>query len=118
MLYEVITPIRPGILSQFVSTRKMASFSCTNVQSDSQSRHRHQESCNSSACSTQSAVMGSMIHGLTVPGAIEAAQRRNGFTKGWFEWLTRAPWGNPAFSGMFLSLVMFGFIGGIRNNFV
>jgi len=61
------------------------------------------------------AVMGSMIHGLTVPGAIEAAQRRNGFTRGAFEWLTKAPWGNPAFSGMFLSLVMFGFIGGISG---
>ncbi|HRY05506.1 MAG TPA: cbb3-type cytochrome c oxidase subunit I [Hyphomicrobiaceae bacterium] len=61
------------------------------------------------------AVMGSMIHGLTVPGAIEAAQRRNGLTRGAFEWLTKAPWGNPAFAGMFLSLVMFGFIGGISG---
>jgi len=61
------------------------------------------------------AVLGSMIHGFTVPGAIEAAQRRNGFTKGVFEWLRKAPWGNPAFSGMFLSLVMFGFIGGISG---
>jgi cytochrome c oxidase subunit I len=51
------------------------------------------------------AVMGSMIHGLTVPGAIEAAQRKNGFNKGMFEWLRKAPWGNPAFSGMFLSLM-------------
>ncbi len=61
------------------------------------------------------AVLGSMIHGLTVPGAIEAAQRRNGYTRGAFEWLTKAPWGNPAFSGMFMSLVMFGFIGGITG---
>ncbi len=61
------------------------------------------------------AVMGSMVHGLTVPGAIEAAQRRNGYTRGAFEWLRKAPWGNPAFSGMFLSLVMFGFIGGISG---
>jgi cytochrome c oxidase subunit 1 len=61
------------------------------------------------------AVLGSMIHGLTVPGAIEAAQRRNGYTKGAFEWLRKAPWGNPAFSGMFLSLVFFGFIGGISG---
>ena len=61
------------------------------------------------------AVMGSMIHGLTVPGSIEAAQRRNGFTKGIFEWLRKAPWSHPAFSGMFLSLVMFGFIGGISG---
>jgi cytochrome c oxidase subunit 1 len=61
------------------------------------------------------AVLGSLIHGMTVPGAIEAAQRRNGYTRGWFEWLTKAPWGNPAFAGMFLSLVMFGFIGGITG---
>jgi len=61
------------------------------------------------------AVMGSMIHGMTVPGSIEAAQRRNGYTKGAFEWLRKAPWGNPAFAGMFLSLVLFGFIGGISG---
>ncbi|MCC6888332.1 MAG: cbb3-type cytochrome c oxidase subunit I [Hyphomicrobiales bacterium] len=61
------------------------------------------------------AVLGSMIHGMTVPGAIEAAQRRNGFDKGVFEWLRKAPWGNPAFSGMFLSLVLFGFVGGISG---
>ena len=61
------------------------------------------------------AVLGSLIHGLSVPGAIEAAQRRRGFTKGVFEWLRKAPWGNPAFAGMFLSLVMFGFIGGISG---
>ncbi|MBO33718.1 MAG: cytochrome C oxidase subunit I [Rhodospirillaceae bacterium] len=61
------------------------------------------------------AVMASMIHGLTVPGAIEAAQRKNGYTNGLFEWLRKAPWGNPVFSGMFLSLVMFGFLGGITG---
>ena len=41
------------------------------------------------------AVMASMIHGFTVPGAIEAAQRRKGYTNGLFEWLRKAPWGNP-----------------------
>jgi cytochrome c oxidase subunit 1 len=61
------------------------------------------------------AVLGSMIHGMTVPGSIEAAQRKNGFTNGVFEWLRKAPWGNPAFAGMFLSLVMFGFLGGISG---
>ena len=61
------------------------------------------------------AVLGSMIHGMSVPGAIEAAQRRKGFTKGTFEWLRRAPWGNPAFSGMVMSVVMFGFLGGISG---
>ncbi|OGT32494.1 MAG: cytochrome C oxidase subunit I [Gammaproteobacteria bacterium RBG_16_51_14] len=61
------------------------------------------------------AVLGSMIHGLTVPGSIEAAQRRKGYNNGLFEWLRKAPWGNPAFSGMFLSLILFGFLGGISG---
>jgi cytochrome c oxidase subunit 1 len=61
------------------------------------------------------AVMGSMVHGMTVPGSIEAAQRKNGFTKGVFEWLRKAPWGNAAFAGMFMSLVLFGFLGGISG---
>jgi len=61
------------------------------------------------------AVLGSMIHGMSVPGAIEAAQRGKGYTKGAFEWLRKAPWGNPAFSGLMLSLVLFGFLGGISG---
>ena len=61
------------------------------------------------------AVLGSMVHGMTVPGSIEAAQRAKGYTNGLFEWLRKAPWGNPAFAGMFLSLVMFGFLGGISG---
>jgi cytochrome c oxidase subunit 1 len=61
------------------------------------------------------AVLGSMVHGMTVPGSIEAAQRAKGLTNGMFEWLRKAPWGNPAFSGMFLSLILFGFIGGISG---
>ncbi len=61
------------------------------------------------------AVLASMIHGLTVPGSIEVAQRAKGFTHGMFEWLRKAPWGNPVFSGMFISLLIFGFIGGITG---
>jgi cytochrome c oxidase subunit 1 len=61
------------------------------------------------------AVLASMIHGLTVPGAIEVAQRGKGFTKGLFEWIRKAPWGNPVFSGMFISLIGFGFLGGISG---
>jgi len=61
------------------------------------------------------AVLGSMIHGLTVPGAVEAAQRKKGFNKGLFEWLRKAPWGNPVFSGMALSVILFGFLGGISG---
>ena len=45
----------------------------------------------------------------------EAAQRSRGLTKGLFEWLRKAPWSNPAFAGMFMSLVFFGFIGGISG---
>jgi cytochrome c oxidase subunit 1 len=61
------------------------------------------------------AVMASMVHGLTVPGSIEAAQRAKGLNSGFFEWLRKAPWGNPTFSGMFISLVGFGFLGGISG---
>ncbi len=61
------------------------------------------------------AVLASMIHGLTVPGSIEVAQRQKGLTGGLFEWLRKAPWGNPVFSGMFISLVTFGFLGGITG---
>ena len=61
------------------------------------------------------AVLGSMIHGMSVPGAVEAAQRRRGFDQGIFGWLRHAPWKNPAFSGMALSVVLFGFLGGISG---
>tara|TARA_B100000959_G_scaffold276338_1_gene330963 strand:- start:4768 stop:6450 length:1683 start_codon:yes stop_codon:yes gene_type:complete len=61
------------------------------------------------------AVLGSMIHGMSIPGQIEAAQRKKGYTNGLFEWLRKAPWGNPAFSGMFISLILFGFLGGISG---
>ena len=60
-------------------------------------------------------VMPTSAPGLTVPGAVEAAQRKKGYTNGMFEWLKRAPWGNPAFSGFALSVVMFGFLGGISG---
>jgi len=61
------------------------------------------------------AVLASMIHGLTVPGSIEVAQRGKGFTRGLFEWIRKAPWSNPVFSGMFISLIGFGFLGGISG---
>jgi cytochrome c oxidase subunit 1 len=62
------------------------------------------------------AVLASMVHGLTVPGSIEVAQREKGFTKGLFEWLRKAPWSNPAFSGVFMSIIGFGFLGGSRRD--
>ncbi len=61
------------------------------------------------------AVLASMLHGLTIPGAMEVAQRQKGYTKGLFEWLRKAPWGNPTFSGVFISIVGFGFLGGITG---
>jgi len=61
------------------------------------------------------AVLASMIHGLTIPGAMEVAQRQKGYTRGLFEWLRKAPWGNPTFSGVFISIIGFGFLGGISG---
>lgn len=61
------------------------------------------------------AVLASLIHGFTVPAGMETAMRIRGYGKGLFGWLWNAPWRNPAFSGFFLSLVIFGFIGGITG---
>jgi cytochrome c oxidase subunit 1 len=61
------------------------------------------------------AVLASMIHGLTVPASVELAMRKKGFDRGLFGWLANAPWRNPGFSGFFLSLVIFGFGGGITG---
>lgn len=61
------------------------------------------------------AVLASLIHGFTVPGGVELAMRRRGYNRGLFGWLWAAPWRNPAFSAFFISLVIFGFIGGITG---
>lgn len=61
------------------------------------------------------AVLASMVHGFTVPAGIEMGQRLRGYTRGIFEWLKKAPWSDPGFSGMALSIVIFGFIGGITG---
>jgi cytochrome c oxidase subunit 1 len=61
------------------------------------------------------AVLASMVHGFTVPAGIEMGQRLRGYTHGVFEWLKKAPWSDPGFSGMALSVVIFGFIGGITG---
>jgi cytochrome c oxidase subunit I len=61
------------------------------------------------------AVLASMIHGFTVPAGIEVGQRLRGYTKGTFDWLKRAPWGDPGFSALALSIVVFGFVGGITG---
>jgi cytochrome c oxidase subunit 1 len=61
------------------------------------------------------AVLASMIHGFTVPASVEAAMRAKGHTKGLFGWLFACPWKNPGFSAFFVSLVIFGFMGGITG---
>ena len=61
------------------------------------------------------AVLASMIHGFTVPASVEVAMRKKGFDKGLFGWLFNAPWKNPGFSAFFVSLIIFGFGGGITG---
>lgn len=58
------------------------------------------------------AVLGSLIHAFSIPASVEIAQRAKGFTKGIFQWLRKAPWGEPGFSSLALSFAIFGFIGG------
>lgn len=61
------------------------------------------------------AVLASMVHGFTVPAGMELGMRLRGYTDGLFGWLRRAPWGDPGFSSLVLSVVVFGFVGGITG---
>jgi cytochrome c oxidase subunit 1 len=61
------------------------------------------------------AVLASMIHGFTVPAGMELGMRLRGYTEGVFGWLRKAPWGDPGFSSMVFSVVVFGFVGGITG---
>ncbi len=61
------------------------------------------------------AVLGSLIHAFSIPGAIEVAQRRKGFTRGAFEWLRKGPWREPGFSSLVLSMILFGWVGGVTG---
>ncbi len=61
------------------------------------------------------AVLASMIHGFTVPAGMELGMRLRGFTSGLFGWLWKAPWGDPGFSAMVFSVILFGFVGGITG---
>jgi cytochrome c oxidase subunit I len=58
------------------------------------------------------AVLASLIHCFAIPASVEIGQRSKGFNNGLFTWLIKAPWGNPAFAAFFISLVLFGFVGG------
>jgi cytochrome c oxidase subunit 1 len=61
------------------------------------------------------AVLASMVHGFTVPAGMEVGQRLRGYAKGLFEWLRKAPWGDPGFSSLVFSVIVFGFVGGITG---
>lgn len=61
------------------------------------------------------AVLASMIHAFTVPASVEIAMRKKGHGKGLFGWVMKLPWRNPAFAASVLSLLIFGFIGGITG---
>ncbi|MDP1545878.1 MAG: cbb3-type cytochrome c oxidase subunit I [Anaerolineales bacterium] len=61
------------------------------------------------------AVLGSMMHAFSIPAAIEIAQRAKGHNKGLFGWLRNAPWGEPGFGGLFMSMMIFGWIGGVTG---
>lgn len=61
------------------------------------------------------AVLASMIHAFTIPASVEVAMRRKGHNKGLFGWVGALPWRNPALSAAVLSLLIFGFIGGITG---
>lgn len=61
------------------------------------------------------AVLASMIHGFTVPASVEIAMRKKGFNEGLFGWLKAAPWSDPGYSALILSLFIFGFGGGVTG---
>ncbi|MDQ7028456.1 MAG: cbb3-type cytochrome c oxidase subunit I [Ardenticatenia bacterium] len=61
------------------------------------------------------AVLGSMIHAFSIPAAVEVALRRRGHTRGLFEWLRKAPWKEPGFAALVVSMFVFGWIGGVTG---
>ena len=61
------------------------------------------------------AVLGSMIHAFSIPGAVEVALRRQGYTRGLLEWLRKAPWREPGFAALVVSMVVFGWVGGVTG---
>ncbi len=61
------------------------------------------------------AVLGSMMHAFSIPAAMEVALRAKGFTKGLFGWLRNAPWNEPGFAALVMSMILFGWIGGVTG---
>ena len=61
------------------------------------------------------AVLGSLIHAFSIPAAVEVALRRKGYNRGLLEWLRKAPWREPGFSSLVVSMIVFGWIGGVTG---
>jgi cytochrome c oxidase subunit 1 len=61
------------------------------------------------------AVIGSLIHAFSIPASVELALRERTGAAGLFNWLRRAPWDEPGFAALVVSLIMFGVIGGISG---
>jgi len=61
------------------------------------------------------AVLGSMMHAFSIPAAMEVALRAKGYRKGLFGWLRNGPWNEPGFGALVVSMVMFGWIGGVTG---
>lgn len=61
------------------------------------------------------AVLGSLIHAFSIPAAVETAQRAKGHTRGIFQWLKKAPWGEPGFAALVVSFTGFGFLAGVTG---
>jgi cytochrome c oxidase subunit 1 len=61
------------------------------------------------------AVIASMIHAFAIPAGLEVGRRKRGEGGGTFGWLWSAPWKDPGFSATILSIILFGFLGGITG---
>jgi cytochrome c oxidase subunit 1 len=61
------------------------------------------------------AVLGSMMHAFSIPAAMEVALRAMGYRKGLLGWLRNAPWNEPGFAALVVSMLMFGWIGGVTG---
>jgi cytochrome c oxidase subunit 1 len=61
------------------------------------------------------AVLGSMMHAFSIPAAIEVAMRAKGYRKGLLGWLRNAPWNEPGFAALVMSMMIFGWIGGVTG---
>jgi cytochrome c oxidase subunit 1 len=61
------------------------------------------------------AVLGSMMHAFSIPAAIEVAMRAKGYNKGLFAWLRNGPWAEPGFGALIVSIILFGWVGGVTG---